>query len=123
MASSARGGQVRFELPLRLASVANLREHWASKAKRARAHRMALAAAWRSAKARGATCTLPALVRLTRVAPRALDDDNLQAAFKALRDQVAAELGVDDRSPLVVWRYAQERGKPRQHAVWVEVSS
>ena len=54
------------------------------------------------------------VVRLTRAAPAELDDDNLSSAFKAVRDAVAAWLGVDDspRSP-VRWKYAQERVKHR----------
>ncbi len=51
----------------------------------------------------------PLVCTLTRIG-RKLDDDNLASAFKAVRDQVAAELGVDDGSDAVAWRYAQERG-------------
>ena len=48
------------------------------------------------------------------LAAKQLDDDNLSSAFKAVRDAVAAWLGVDDspRSP-VRWKYAQERVKHR----------
>lgn len=65
----------------------------------------------------------PVEVVLTRIAPRELDDDNLARSFKAVRDQVAVHLGVDDRSKLVTWRYAQEKGKPREYAVRIEVTS
>jgi hypothetical protein len=64
----------------------------------------------------------PVTVTLTRVAPRQLDaEDNLTAALKAVRDEVAAQLGVDDRDARVTWRYGQERGGAREHAVRIEV--
>jgi hypothetical protein len=51
-------------------------------------------------------------VLLTRVGPtNGLDDDNLASALKAVRDEVAKWLGVDDRDRLKVrYRYAQRRG-------------
>jgi hypothetical protein len=114
--------ELSLEIPLTkaLPSSANMREHWALKARRvklARAHvaahlRTAGAAflrEWRVMRSNGAlriACTL------TRVAPRVLDSDNLQSAFKATRDQVAAECGIDDGSARWDWRYAQECGAP-----------
>jgi hypothetical protein len=62
-------------------------------------------------------------VRLIRVAPRRLDDDNLRGALKAIRDGVADWLGVDDGGDAVSWHYAQERGAKRWYAVRVEVVS
>lgn len=57
--------------------------------------------------------SLPCVVTLTRLAPsNGLDDDNLAGALKAVRDQVAVWLGVDDRRrELVRYRYEQERTK------------
>lgn len=104
----------RFEVPMKVPSVSNLREHWAAKAKRVDAQKRAVryrCPAW--------TGRPLLVVRLTRVAPRALDDDNLRGALKAVRDAVASWLKVDDASPLVRWEYAQERGS----AVCVRVES
>jgi len=61
-------------------------------------------------------------VTLTPVAPRALDGDNLQSAFKAPRDEVARWLGVDDADPRVVWRVAQERTKRGVYGVRVTLA-
>lgn len=97
-------------VPLRTVSEANAREHWARKAKRVKAQR-------RAAFALCPTYPLPAIVTLTRIAPRALDDDNLRGALKAVRDGVADRLGIDDRDPRVDWRYAQARGRPKEYAV------
>jgi hypothetical protein len=65
---------------------------------------------------------LPVVVTLTRIGVRDLDDDNLAAGFKSVRDEVAAWLGCGDgkRDP-ITWRYAQRRGEPRQYAVTITV--
>ena len=100
-------------------SVANLREHWSAKAKRAKRHRRR---AWLELRALGHGCEFvgPLVVTLTRISPRALDGDNLQSAFKASRDGVADWLGTDDADSRVTWAYAQERAKTQ--AVRIEVS-
>lgn len=100
-------------LPIRIESVANLREHWGRKAARAKGHKIAALAV--------APHSLPCVVTMTRIAPRPLDGDNLQSGFKALRDGIAARLGVDDADPRVTWRYGQERGKPKEYAARVEI--
>jgi hypothetical protein len=63
-----------------------------------------------------------AVVTITRVAPRELDDDNLQSALKSVRDGIAdwwdsAYKHGDDRQTALIWCYAQKRGKPRQYGV------
>lgn len=109
-------------LPIRTVSEANRRDHWAVRAKRAKSQRTAVALALRCRLARWG---LPLVVTLTRIAPRALDDDNLRSALKAVRDGVADALGVDDGSEQVTWRYAQCRpgkGAPTRFQVAVAVS-
>lgn len=100
-------------LPLALPSVANLREHWASRARRTKQHRNAAFAVPRA--------PLPCTVRLIRVAPRALDDDNLRSAFKAFRDGIADRLGVKDNDSRVTWEYDQDTGRGRPYAVRIEI--
>lgn len=105
-----------FAIPMRLPSVANLREHWATKAKRVKAQRGAVALALKSRRAsltelhaelaRGRSLS----VVMVRVSPRKLDGDNLSSAFKAVRDEVAKQLGVDDGSDQVAWACKQEKG-------------
>lgn len=106
--------KVDCEFPLRTESTLNKREHWAVRAKRAKAHREA-----------GFFCApqgfaLPCRITLTRIAPRALDCDNLAASFKSVRDGIADRLGVNDRDPRITWAYAQERGKPKEYRVRAE---
>jgi len=97
--------RISFEVPIKTASTSNLREHWAAKHKRTDAQKAATrrrCPQWTAA---------PMLyVRLTRVSPRALDDDNLRGALKSVRDAIASWLRVDDRSPLVGWLYEQQKG-------------
>lgn len=105
------------KVPIRVVSVANLREHWAVKAKRA-AHHRSMA---RLVMGQHLRPTLPVVVTFTRVAPRQLDDDNLRSGFKAIRDGVADWLGVDDRHPGVEWRYEQAREGAGEYAVRIRV--
>jgi hypothetical protein len=50
-----------------------------------------------------------------------LDSDNLQASFKNCRDAVADRMDIDDADPRVTWRYAQEKGAPKEYAVRIEI--
>jgi len=109
---------IEIRVPIKIVSVANLRLHWAVKAKLAKSHRSKAFSALASVAAPPAPpCTLV----LTRVAPRALDGDNLQSAFKAVRDGVADWLGVDDGHQQLDWQYKQRKDGPKVYAVEIEV--
>lgn len=108
----------RVVLEYRLPSAANMREHWRSRHRRAKTQRLmgrimvsTMTGVWPAAPEPGTVVTL------TRIAPCPLDDDNLAAAFKAVRDGIADGLGIRDNDPRVSWRYAQRRGKPREYAI------
>jgi hypothetical protein len=117
-----RDSAIRIELAIATPSVANLREHWAKRAKRARDQReQAFFGLWNGSRGRymGRDAKMAHVIKLTRVSPRKLDDDNLRGALKAIRDGVASALGFrDDSDPTLTWEYAQEKGKP---AVRIEV--
>lgn len=115
---SARGS-VEFAIPVRATFTLNSREHWASRARKRKAERTAVALAMRVRRARF-DVDAGVVVTLTRVGPRKLDDDNVQGALKAIRDEVAKQLGVDDGDQRVTWRYAQERG---EYAVRARIES
>lgn len=99
---------ISFTIPITTKSMSNARLHWRAKAKETASQRRATA--YRTPPTLKALGPLLTVV-LTRIAPRQLDDDNLRGALKAVRDQVACALGVDDRSRLVSWEYGQESGE------------
>jgi hypothetical protein len=107
-------------IPLKLGAALNARVHWTARAKRAKTERAIVGAALRhhpfAADSAPSTCTL------TRIAPRALDDDNLAGAFKSIRDEVAAFFGVDDgpKGP-IAWHYGQRKGAPKQCGIEINL--
>ena len=103
-------------LPLRLPSLANQRVHPLKRWRQGRQQKNAVA----SALTPYLKPALPAVVTLTRIGPRKLDSDNLAISFKAVRDQLAAWIGVDDGSDLYVWQYAQEKAK--EYGIRIEVT-
>ena len=64
---------------------------------------------------------LPIVVTMTRVSPRAFDDDGLRSALKAIRDGIADVFGIGDATPLIEWRYEQRRGGVREYGVEIFV--
>jgi len=108
-------------LPLRTVSGANIREHWAAKAARAKLQRstarmmLLLDKKWCAQQNHFA-------VKLTRIAPKKLDSDNLEISFKAIRDGIADAIGIDDGSDRFTWNCAQESGNPKEYAVRVEIT-
>lgn len=101
-------GLMSISIPIRTVSPLNAREHWRARSRRVKAEREAAQIMLYSQR----RPEIPCSVLLTRVAPsNGLDDDNLLGALKAVRDQVAQWIGVDDRhSDRVSYRYAQRRG-------------
>lgn len=109
-------------LPLRLVTLENQREHWAKKAKRAKSQRWAARISLGFGMADRTEGRLSgAVVTLTRVAPRRLDNGNYQGCFKHVQDGVADWFGLDDGDPRIEWRYEQERGKPKEYAVRIRI--
>ena len=118
-------------IPMRIVSEANLREHWAKKARRVKQQRALVAIMLPKTD----LPPLPVTVTMTRIAPRKLDKgDNLNIAFKAVRDQIAWQMtwiGVrvmnakkhiaDDADPRIDWRYAQERGGVKEYACRIDI--
>lgn len=110
---------VELWLPIKTVSELNRREHWAARARRAKAQRSAMLLALRCQRVDVTEYRDAELVRvlLVRTGPRQLDDDNLRGALKAVRDGVADWRGVDDGHASWDWIYAQEPGKPGVRAL------
>lgn len=108
---------VEVELPIKLSPQAHgTSSNWRTVAARAKKQlhdtHLGLLATGSRAKV-----TFPCVVEITRIGPRALDDDNVQHAAKHVRDAVAMWLfggkpGARDRDPRVSFRYAQIVGPP-----------
>lgn len=108
--------KLRFDI--KTISEANNRDHWATKMIRKNSQQNAFRALWRNSKAK---VNLPAVIIFTRYSCKVLDDDNLRSAFKAIRDQLAKEIGVDDGSQLITFAYCQEKINKRQHYFEIEI--
>lgn len=106
------------EIPIRTVSETNARDHWSERHRR-RAKIRKVVAYWLSTKVKGVR--LPCLVRMIRVAAsNGLDDDNLVAACKPVRDGIADALGVDDRTASIRWQYCQKRGSRPMICIQIE---
>ena len=120
-ASGSGSRIIRVTVPVRTVSEANAHEHWRARQKRAKAQRLAVGLVVKTALA-DESVQFPLMVTLVRIAPRALDDDNLLGALKHVRDAVAEALALpNDRDPRVSWGYAQQRGAPKEYAVIVGI--
>jgi hypothetical protein len=106
----------------------NMREHYRVRANRVKEEREATGKALLSTQFAGDVRweflrgEVGARVTLMRpIARIPLDTDNLSGAFKGVRDEVAAFLGVDDRSDRIHWVYTQEKGKGLKPTITIEV--
>lgn len=108
----SRWDAVEIEIPIRLVTLENQREHWSVKARRAKEQR----GETRRIVDRGTRETkwsapAPIRITLTRLAPRKLDSGNFHGSFKHVQDGVADWLHIDDGSPDLEWVYAQEKSE------------
>jgi len=98
---------MRFHIPIKLPSLANIRVHWRKmiriKTKQKRATKYCLHG--------NIIPPMPLVITITRIGPRKLDDDNLASACKYVRDAIAATIGVDDGNPGYTWQYSQRKGE------------
>lgn len=110
---------IEVEIPIKTVSEANMREHWSVKHERQK-----MQAGWvlfhlcpklKQSK----PFKLPLAIRFTRIGKRELDSDNLQSAFKKIRDVVAKKLGINDGDKRITWDYQQEKGK--EYAVRIRI--
>lgn len=100
-------------------------EHWREAAARHKTQKERIR--WEFRKERPSVA-IPCDVRLTRIAPRALDvHDNLPASLKYICDALAECITGDyrpgraDDCEEIKWHYAQRKGLPREYAVLIEM--
>lgn len=114
---------ISVTIPIRTVNELNAHGFWRERQRRAKSQRAIVAMKLRTC-ALVTGCALDSTmheVKLTRIAPRTLDDDGAVASQKHVRDGAADWLGIDDNDPRVRWSYAQEKGAPRYYAVRIEV--
>ena len=95
---------IKVHFPIRADVTLNSRAHWSHKARKAREHKDIVG--W-MLKNR-APPTPPFVIRLIRVGPRRMDQDNFVTSLKAVQDGVAAWIGIDDGK--LTWEYEQLSG-------------
>lgn len=104
----------RYFIPIKTVTGLNSREHWRTRAARVKAERAAVALIVKPVPH-------PCIVRMVRLSTRLCDDDNLQGALKAVRDEIARISGVDDGpTGPIRWVYAQEVCKRGAYGVVIE---
>ena len=115
---------IEVKIPIRLVSEANISDHWTKKHKRKQKVRLLLLSYLPDLS----KCQLPCKVTLTRIAPRKLDkEDNLPMAFKYVKDFLADKLipgkaaGRSDDDERIEWNYEQEKGDPKEYAVYIVI--
>ncbi len=115
---------IDFMVPdLKTVSEMNQREHWGAKNRRKQDQQERVSVAMQNAL-RGKRIELPCIVKLTRIGPKKMDNDNLAGAMKHCQDQIARQLGVDDgdESKVSFNHYQMPIGS-RDYAVKVEIRS
>lgn len=114
-----------WTIPIKLDSVANKQEHWSKAYSRSKKQKIRIKMLFLAERP---VISLPAHIKLTRIAPRALDhQDNLRMANKAILDEICNLIipglaaGRADSDPRLTFEYAQERGKPKEYALKIEI--
>lgn len=119
---------IRWELPLKTVSESNRSEHWTKSSKRHKQQQFFIRSLFNH---EAQEIPMPCVITLTRLSSRMLDaEENLPMAFKWIKDEIGACLfpekvviyhkgggkfvknkGHADSSPLVTWKYSQEKSK------------
>lgn len=105
---------IRLIVPAKVVSEMNRRGHWTERHNRFKVQAAAVDLAWLTANLKRNWLIVGRFtVTLTRIGRgQMLDDDNLQSAFKGVRDRIAEHIGLDDADPRIQWKYGQRAGKP-----------
>lgn len=127
---------ISWEIPIHTVSESNRSEHWSIAQKRHKKQQLSIRLSfWQNMT----LLKLPCVVILTRLAPRTLDDDNLVAALKWIRDELSEimlpdippqymcchgriikQKGRCDSDPRIRWQYSQQKNK--SYAVRIQIT-
>ena len=127
--------KITWILPIKTVSEINCTEHWTKKHKR---HKQQQFFVRQLFKHEAIEISLPCHVKLTRLAPRMIDSDNMPTSIKFVQDEIAELLtgkggfyvtkkglikaikGHAESDKRITWEYAQEKYKTQ--AVRIEIS-
>lgn len=118
--------KIIIEAPIRIKSQANLRQHWRYKSLEKQKNLRTLKAFMPPSSS---LPTLPVKITLIRIAPRFIDDDNLQFAMKEFRDFIADALipglqtGRADNDKRLTWCYDQHQEEPKKYSIKIVIES
>lgn len=110
-------------LPIKVISEANQCEHWRLKHARKKKQQAAIQVFWNTSSI---FVSLPCHIKLTRIAPRSLDSDNLVSSFKFIRDKLADMIkpglkpGQADSKDFI-FEYDQKKGLPKEYLIKIEI--
>lgn len=112
---------ITAKVPVKLVNVANAREHWAVRAKRAKAQRLETRSALMHHSRMPVLVALDSgiSITITRRGGRRMDDDGLTISAKHVRDGIADWLGIDDGDKRLTWVVKQDKAPLGMH--WVDV--
>jgi hypothetical protein len=119
--------KIVWQIPMKTVSEANCSQHWRVKANRHKAQQFLVRSLFRHEAQK---IPFPCCVTFTRLASRAMDNDNLTMCFKFIRDEVSECLipegqrtvlnakgrlqnlkGRVDSDPRILWQYRQLKSK------------
>lgn len=115
---------ISWLLPIKTVSENNSTEHWRKKHARHKIQKNYIRMQFLIERPQ---IMLPCTITLTRIAPRALDSDNLQGSLKWIRDSIADNIieglspGRADSDPRLTWIYAQKKGNIKEYALLIEI--
>ena len=107
-----------------LVSEMNTKEHWRQSHARHQKQKYRIKKEFMAAKPK---ITLPIEIRLTRIAPRTYDYDNLVSSFKYIVDAICEYItpglrpGRADSIPGIDISYQQEKGEPKKYSLKIEI--
>jgi hypothetical protein len=116
---------IDLEASMRVESVANKTEHWSKKFKRNKNQELIIKFMLIGQE----KLKMPVRITLTRVAPRALDYDNLISACKHYVDVISdwiypgLQPGRADGMKGMEWHYKQEKGRPKEYLLKINIIS
>ena len=111
---------------IKIISEGNNFDHWTKKRKRKICHQLMVKSALNG---KITDISLPCKVKLTRIAPRKLDYDNLCFSIKFIYDTICDLLipglrpGRADGDSRITVEYFQEKGKPKEFGLKIEIIS